>query len=110
MQSILRGNIYWVDLDPTFGSQQRGRRPCLVMTSDKLNSKRKTIGVVPLSSSPLVAPPIVVSVPSLGKDSVAICDQLRAVDKSRFGDYILTLTKSEMLEIERCIKLVFVLN
>ena len=77
--------MYWVDLEPTYGSQQRGRRPCLVLTEDAINAARRTVGVIPLSSSPNVAPPIVVAIPSLGANSVALCDQLRAVDKTKIS-------------------------
>jgi mRNA-degrading endonuclease toxin of MazEF toxin-antitoxin module len=40
--------------------------------------------VVPLSSSPEAAPPVVVSIPGAGRHSVAVLDQIRAVDKKRF--------------------------
>jgi len=81
--TIQRGCVYWVDLEPTAGSQQRGRRRCLVLSVDPINAVRRTVGVIPLSSSPKVAEPIVVAVPSIGPQTVAICDQLRAVDKRK---------------------------
>jgi mRNA interferase MazF len=39
--------------------------------------------VVPLSTGPRPRPPLVVAMPSVGQDAVAVCDQLRALDKSR---------------------------
>jgi mRNA interferase MazF len=104
---FLRGHVYWVDLEPTFGSQQRGRRPCLVLTEDAINAVRRTIGVIPLSSSPRVAEPIVVAVPSLGNNSVALCDQLRAVDKKKMSNHIAAITPAEMELIETSVKAVF---
>ena len=102
--------MYWVDLEPTYGSQQRGRRPCLVLTEDAINAARRTVGVIPLSSSPSVAPPIVVAIPSLGANSVALCDQLRAVDKSKISKRIAAITAAEMALIEASVKTVFVLS
>jgi len=49
---------------------------------------RRTVVVVPLSTGPQPRPPIIVSTPSAGPNSVAVCDQVRAVDKRR-------LTRSE---------------
>ena len=102
--------MYWVDLEPTYGSQQRGRRPCLVLTEDAINAARRTVGVIPLSSSPSVAPPIVVAIPSLGANSVALCDQLRAVDKSKISKRIAAITAAEMALIEASVKTVFALS
>ncbi|MGL5138467.1 MAG: type II toxin-antitoxin system PemK/MazF family toxin, partial [Beijerinckiaceae bacterium] len=36
-QLLQRGHVYWVDLEPTIGSQQRGRRPCVVLSADAIN-------------------------------------------------------------------------
>jgi mRNA interferase MazF len=102
--------VYWVDLKPTYGSQQRGRRPCLVLTEDAINAGRRTVGVIPLSSSPSVAPPIVVAIPSLGANSVALCDQLRAVDKTKISKRIAAITAVEMALIEASVKTVFGLS
>jgi mRNA interferase MazF len=53
------------------------------MTASALNRARRTVVVVPLSSGPEPRPPIIVPTPSAGPNSVAVCDQLRAVDKRR---------------------------
>jgi mRNA interferase MazF len=105
--AILRGNVYWVDLEPTAGSQQRGRRPCIVLTVDPINAVRRTVGVVPLSSSPQVAEPIVIAVKSIGPQTVAICDQLRAVDKRKIEGLIGTVTDHELALVEESVKAVF---
>jgi mRNA interferase MazF len=104
---IQRGNVYWVDLEPTAGSQQRGRRPCLVLTVDPINAVRRTVGVIPLSSSPQIAEPIVVAVKSIGPQTVAICDQLRAVDKRKIDRLIGIVTDAELALIEASVKAVF---
>ncbi len=80
-----RGEVWWVDLDPTRGSEIRKTRPAVVLSVDALNRARRTVVVVSLSSSPDPRPPIVVAVPSAGEDSVAVCDQVRAVDKGRLA-------------------------
>src|SRR5215471_8503254 len=74
-----RGEVWWVDFDPTRGSEIRKSRPAVVITADALNRGRRTVIVVPLSTGPQPRPPIVVAVPSAGARSVAVCDQMRAV-------------------------------
>ena len=81
--TVRRGDIWWVNLDPTQGSEIRKTRPAVVITADALNRARRTVVVVPLSTGPAARPPIVVATPSAGLNSVAVCDQLRAVDKRR---------------------------
>ncbi len=80
---IERGEIWWVNLDPAVGREIRKRRPCVVLSANEVNRLRSTPVVVPLSTSPEGAPPIVLPVPSAGEDSVAVVDQIRAVDRKR---------------------------
>jgi mRNA interferase MazF len=80
---VRRGDIWWVSLDPTRGSEIRKTRPAVVITVNALNRARRTVVVVPLSTGPEPRPPIIVPTPSAGQNSVAVCDQLRAVDKRR---------------------------
>ena len=79
-----RGQIWWINLDPTVGSEIRKQRPCVVVSHDTVNKLRRTPVVVPLSNSPKAFPPVVVATPSAGSNSVAVVDQIRAVDKRRF--------------------------
>jgi mRNA interferase MazF len=80
---VIRGSVWWVNLDPTQGSEIRKTRPAVILTADGLNRVRRTVVIVPLSTGPAPRPPIVVAVPSAGQGSVAVCDQIRAVARSR---------------------------
>lgn len=82
-EQVRRGEVWWVDLDPTKGSEIRKTRPAAVLSADGLNRARRTVVVVPLSTGPATRPPLVLATPSAGRDSVAVCDQIRAVDKAR---------------------------
>jgi mRNA interferase MazF len=84
-----RGQIVRVNLEPTQGGEQQGMaRPCVIFSITPLNAKLRQVGVVPLSTSAKVLPPIVVSVPSAGAGSVALCHQLRTINKARIGQYM----------------------
>jgi len=82
-KKILRGDVWWVSLDPTQGSEIKKTRPCLVLSHDTINELRKTVVVVPFSSAAKPYPPITVAVTCQGKPVVAIIDQIRAVAKHR---------------------------
>lgn len=83
-----RGEVWWVSLDPTEGSEIRKTRPCLVLTSDVLNRLRGTVVVVPYSTAARAHPPITVTVTCQGADAVAVVDQVRAIAKHRLRERI----------------------
>jgi mRNA interferase MazF len=97
---ILRGDVWWVDLDPTRGSEIRKTRPAVVVTADGLNRVRRTVVVVPLSTGPQPRPPLVIPTPSFGSDSVAVCDQVRSVDKTRLTRLAGTLSDPDLRAVE----------
>lgn len=93
-----RGEIFWVVLDPTVGSEVRKTRPCVVISADAINRARRTVVVVPLSSSSRTNPPITVPIRCMEKQVVAVCDQIRAIDKTRLRARIGAATPAEMEE------------
>ena len=101
---IRRGDIWWVDLNPTRGSEIRKVRPAVVITADALNRARRTVVVVPLSTGPRPQPPIVVATPSAGENSVAVCDQVRAVDKSRLTGAEGRLSTTDLGTVEAALR------
>lgn len=108
-QTIRRGEIWWVCLDPVRGSEIRKTRPCAVISADQINRQRRTPVVVPLSTAPEAAPPVVVSVPSAGTDSVAVVDQVRAVDRGRFVRTSGRLSAEDMAAVESALRRVLAL-
>jgi mRNA interferase MazF len=101
---IERGDFWWVNLNPTLGSEIKKRTPCVVLSANEVNRFRATPVVVPLSSSPEAAPPVMVPVPSAGRDSGAVIDQIRAVDKERFANRAGTLSAGDLRKVELAVK------
>ena len=95
-----RGEIWWVALDPTLGSEIRKTRPCIVMSVSVLNARRRTVIVVPLSSSPKPSPPILIPISCDGQPVVAVSDQIRAVAKERLRSRLGTVSAAEMAALE----------
>lgn len=106
LAQVRRGEVWWVDLDPTRGSEIRKTRPAVVLTANALNRARRTVVVVPLSTGPSPRPPIVVATPSAGADSVAVCDQVRAVDKGRLTRCVGQLTATDLRSVENGVRIV----
>jgi mRNA interferase MazF len=100
--NIERGNIYRVNLDPTIGSEQQGNaRPCVVLTLTAYDRQLRTVGVVPLTSSPRTLAPLIVPVPSAGKpSSMALRHQIRTIDRTRIGKLPGALNADDMAVVE----------
>ncbi|MCP5407666.1 MAG: type II toxin-antitoxin system PemK/MazF family toxin [Chromatiaceae bacterium] len=82
---VKRGDVYWVRLDPTQGSEIRKTRPALVVSPDDMNAALPRVIIAPLTSKgqPLGCRP---EVRFQGKRARILLDQIRAVDKQRLGD------------------------
>ena len=52
MAQILRGDIYWADLEPTVGHEQSGLRPVLVVSHNVFNDRSGTVIAMALTSQP----------------------------------------------------------
>ncbi len=105
-QSLKRGDVVWVNLDPTVGREIQKRRPCVVVSLSVLNERRLTVVVVPLSTGSTPRPPLVVAAPSAGAGSNARIDQIRAVDKSRILDTTGKLTRADLEQVEQGLRTV----
>jgi mRNA interferase MazF len=106
---VRRGEIWWINFDPTQGSEIRKARPAVVVTADALNRARRTVVVVPLSTGPQPRPPIVIATPSAGEGSVVVCDQIRLVDKRRLTRNEGRLSAGDLRSVEDGLRRVLVL-
>lgn len=79
---IRRSEVYWVNLDPTVGTEIRKVRPALVVSPDDMNAALPRVIVAPITSKgqPLGCRP---EVTLEGRAARILLDQLRSVDKSR---------------------------
>ena len=97
---IRRGSVWWIDFNSTRGAEIQKTRPAIVLSADAVNRARRTVVVVPLSTGPTPRPPVIVSVPSAGRNAVAICDQMRAVDRSRLLRQEGSLSRENLRAVE----------
>ncbi|MBM2804986.1 MAG: type toxin-antitoxin system PemK/MazF family toxin [Deltaproteobacteria bacterium] len=104
---MVRGSVVWVTLDPAQGAEIPKTRPCVVVSRDVANEISRTVTVVPLSSvrgraTERLVQPILRSADShLPKDSRALCDQVRTIDKGRIQQTVGILSEAIMRAIDR---------
>lgn len=90
---VKRGEVYWVSLDPTFGSELRKTRPCLVVSPNVLNKQVPRVLIAPLTSKGVSLPSRVV-VNFNKKTAKILLDQIRSIDKKRLKEKIGTISLS----------------
>lgn len=103
---VERFDIYWVDLDPTKGSEIQKTRPCIIVSPNEMNEGLKTVMAVPLTST-IIDWPFRTAVTIANKKSSAACDQLRTISKERLRNKIGSLSPSEKEAISEILQTIF---
>ena len=99
MAAILRGDIFWADLDPVRGREQAGRRPVLILSHELFNRKSTTAIVAAVTSAPQRAGfPLSVTLPPglLPKPSWVKVSQIRTISTERLGRRIAHLEDEKL--------------
>jgi mRNA interferase MazF len=104
-----RGNVFLVNLDPTQGAEIKKLRLGVLVGASPLNQARRTVLVVPLSRGGSAKPPLTVKVHCQGQEVRAVCDQLRAIDKSRLTAWIEEMAPEDLARIGQALKQVLAL-
>lgn len=107
-----RGDVFWAELIPRSGSEQKGTRPVIVISHNAFNQAKnwRSVIVVPVSTSNLQAKrgPTVVPIPKglegLSRDSFAVCHQITTLDRSKLTQYLGHLPKDILFQVEQAIK------
>ena len=110
--TLNRGDLFWAELKPRSGSEQKGRRPVVIISSDGFNhvSKWRSIIVIPVTTSSRQAlrGPTVVAISGVGSvvspNSMAVCHQITTIDRSKIKAQIGALSPVEMEGIEEGIR------
>ena len=105
--SIRRGDIFWVDFDPSKATEIQKKRPSLVFSHDLMNENSSRIIVAPITSNIKK----IYSFEYAIKDHKNVTgkimlDQMRSIDKSRLGEKLGHFSIKEMQEIEVILKFI----
>ena len=99
-----RGQVWWVKLDPTQGSEIQKTRPCVIIVVRPIARARRTLVVIPLTTHGTPRFPLVVPVRCQSRTVYAVTDQIHAVDKTRFSAYVETLSDEDVSVIEGALR------
>lgn len=108
-----RGEVWWAELEPRSGSEQRGRRPALIVSHEVFNRDPdwRSLIVVPLSTSQAqarrgpTAVPVSQAAHGLAPGSVALCHQVTTLDRSKLTRLIGAVHADVMKSVEAGLKL-----
>jgi len=109
---IEKGDVFFCNLDPTFGHEQSGKRPVVVVQTNGANDKLNTVMVAPLTSNLRARGYLLtVFVPAqnngLIKDSVLLLFQIRTLDKRRLERKVTHLDDVTMTQVDQALRLAF---
>ena len=92
-------DIYWVNLDPTVGSEIKKTRPCLVIFLNFSNKILNTILVAPITSA-VRNFPMRLSITLKNKPAQVALDQIRCVDTGRLFDKMTSLDQKSVQKLK----------
>ena len=102
MARLLRGEIRWVDLEPTRGRAQQGARPVLILSQDVFNARSGTVIAVALTSQePKAGFPLTLALddPALPKRSWVKISQVRTLSTERIGRRLGRASPEELAQV-----------
>ncbi len=108
-----RGEVWWAELEPRSGSEQRGRRPVLIVSHEVFNRDPgwRSLIVVPLSTSQAqarrgpTAVPLSLTSPGLSPHSVVLCHQVTTLDRGKLTRLIGVAPAGAMDAVQAGLKL-----
>jgi mRNA interferase MazF len=101
-----RGEVWWVNFDPSLGGEIQKTRPAVIISNDAANKYLNRVQVIPLTSQKADRVyPGEANVTFDGKPGKAMADQIATVSKERLLNRAGKLTQFEMQRIDRALNI-----
>lgn len=109
-----RGQVYYINLGQPVGSEQGGRRPCVIIQNNAGNDHSQTVIIAPMTTSRKKYLPTHVETTDEDKKlfigSIVLTEQIQTIDKSRVEEYICNPSENTMCRIDEAICISLALN
>ena len=101
---MLRGEVWWVNFDPSLGGEIQKTRPAVIVSNNASNRTLNRIQVVPISSQTDRVYPCEAVVRLNGDARKAMADQITTVSKLRLGARMGVLSESDVMLVDGAIR------
>lgn len=105
-----RGEVWWINFDPSVGGEIRKKRPAIIMSNDASNRHLNRLQVIPVTSNVDRLYPSEAFVTINGKLNKALADQLTTISKLRMINQMGKISREDMWQVERAIKVQLALS
>lgn len=103
--SINRGDVYWINFEPSVGGEIKKTRPAIVLSNNAANAHLNRIQVIPITSNTDRLYPGEAFISLNAEKRKAMADQLTTVSKQRLGKRLGSLGKEDMGRVEAAVLL-----
>jgi len=108
--SIERGDVLWVNFEPSMGGEIKKTRPAIIVSNNAANVHLNRVQVVPITSNTDRCYPGEALVSLNGEMRKAMADQLTTVSKQRLGGRVGVLGSEDIARVEAAIAVQLALN
>ena len=99
-----RGEVWWINFDPSVGGEIRKKRPAIIMSNDASNRHLNRLQVIPVTSNVDRLYPSEAFVTISSKLNKAMADQITTVSKLRMINQMGKISRADMWQVERAVK------
>jgi len=100
-----RGEVWWINFEPSFGGEIRKKRPAVIVSNNAANQFLNRVQVIPLTSNVDKLYPSETYITLRGKKAKAMADQLTTVSKKRLINQAGAVSNAELEGIKRAISI-----